>query len=136
LAQSSPIIPGSPVNSAVAINLDGANARITVASLIPLPRAAKPAATQAATTTYSASVTVVGVSGSFALDPASFSAHSATGQSFAVASTALNPLIARTVGAGQQVQANISFTVPSAQHITAILFTTRLGEQLGLWSTP
>jgi hypothetical protein len=124
------------VNSAVAINLDGANARITVASLIPAPRAAKPTAKQAATTTYSASVTVIGVSGSFALDPASFSAQSATGQSYPVALTGLNPLTARSVAAGQQVQASIGFTVPSAQHITAILFTTRLGEQLGLWSTP
>jgi hypothetical protein len=119
------------VNSAVAINLDGANAHITVASLIPAPRAAT-----SKTTTYTASVTVVGVSGSLALDPASFSAQSATGQSFPVAPTGLNPLTARTVGAGQQVQASIGFAVPPSQHITAILFTTRLGEQLGLWSIP
>ncbi|MDP9091413.1 MAG: DUF1942 domain-containing protein [Actinomycetota bacterium] len=123
-----------PVNSAVAINLDGANARITMSSLTPDPSAAtKPKS--GPTTTYTASVTVVGVSGSFALDPESFTAHSASGQSYRAVPPAVAPLTARTVGAGEQIHASIGFTVPSGQRITAILFTTRLGEQLGLWST-
>jgi hypothetical protein len=132
-SQPAPVVVGSPVNSALTIDVHGANAQITVSHLVA---AEKNPLTAPATTVYSAAVTIVGVSGSFAVDPSYFSARSASGASIPVTLGAVDtPLTLATVAPGHQVTGTIAFVVPRSQQIAAILFTTPLGEQLGLWST-
>lgn len=134
--RSNPIVVASPANTAMAINLDGADAQIAVSQLTAAPAATAGAAKPAAgMVTYTATVRVDGTSGTFALDPTEFTAHSLTGKTYAVATTPLTTLHSTTVAAGQHTSGQIAFTVPSTEHLSVVLFTTHLGEQLGLWST-
>jgi hypothetical protein len=121
----------------MAINLDGADARVAVSQLIAAPAAkSAPHAGQPATmTTYTAMVTITGTTGTFAITPAEFTAHSLTGRTYDVAAAPLTTLHSTSVGAGQHAAGAIAFTVPSSEHIEVVLFTTPLGEQLGLWAT-
>ena len=137
-APAKPIVVASPANTAMTINLDGADAQVAVSRLVAVPpanavKSAQPA--RPAMTTYTATVTVAGRSGAFSIDPAEFSAHSESGRTYAVAATASTTLPTTTVAAGQQTSGAIAFTVPTGEHIAVVLFTTPLGEQLGLWST-
>lgn len=132
-ASSSRIVVASPPNTAMVINLDGADAQVIVSTLTPAPVTTTAAKT--ASTTYTATVTVSGMSGAFSIDPSEFSAHSVTGQSYLVATDPQTTLAKTTVAAGHHAAGKIAFSVPSGEHIAVVLFTTPLGEQLGLWSS-
>ena len=127
------IVTGAAVDTALAINLKGATAMVTVSTLTPDPPEAsgpaKAGRTRSALTTYSATVSASGETGTFTLDPAYFSARSASGQVYPAGTGA-----AQSVTAGGHGEVTVTFLVPVGQHIAVVLLTTPLGEQLGLWA--
>ncbi|MDP9117327.1 MAG: DUF1942 domain-containing protein [Actinomycetota bacterium] len=126
-----PVRTGSPLDQGEAVNLNGATATITVSDLkidSPSPR------TDTKGTAYSVQVTVAALSGTFPLAPVNFSAQATSGGNFAALPAGSNQLGNAALSAGRQLQGRIEFLVPRGQQIAAIVYTTSLGEQLGLWS--
>jgi hypothetical protein len=122
------IVAGARVNVPVSINLGGANATVSVARLTP-------AAGTKTAATFRSVVTAVGVSGLFPLDPSNFTAQASDGHIYRATSTPTQGLTRSLIGAGQRTEGMISFVVPKTVQISAVLFTTSLGEQLAVWST-
>jgi uncharacterized protein DUF1942 len=124
------VIAGSKVEVPESINVNGADATVTVSKLTALPAAAN-----SPTVTYQTTVSALGVYGTFPLDKANFTAQSQTGASYHALAGSATPLAKTTVTAGQRVAGTIQFTLLRGQTVQTVLFTTSLGEQLGIWTT-
>lgn len=124
----------TPANRATTLTIDDGNgdtADVTVADL----RRGTPG--QFATikgTLYEATVTLVGVRGTFSVNPLFFAARSPAGDQFEVVLGATDDqLPAADVTPGQKLRGTIGFDVGAGQSISAILIQTPLGDQLGSW---
>lgn len=124
------VVEGSKVGVPVSINVNGADATVTVSKLTALPAAAN-----SRTVTYQSTVTALGVYGSFPLDRTNFTAQSQTGSSYHAQAGSTTPLAKSTVTSGLRVAGTVQFTLPRGQTVQTVLFTTSLGEQLGIWTT-
>jgi hypothetical protein len=125
-----PVVVGSKVDTPVSINVNGADATVTVSKLKQLP-----AATNAKAVPYQATVTALGVYGSFPIDSTNFSAESNSGATVHAQVGKATPLTKTVVTTGRRVAGTIVFSVPKGQSVQTVLFTTSLGEQLGIWTT-
>ena len=124
------VVEGSKVEVPVSINVNGADATVTVSKLTAMPAAA-----DSRTVTYQSTVSALGVYGTFPLDKANFTAQSQTGSSYHAVAGSTTPLGKTLVTAGRRVAGTIRFTLPRGQTVQTVLFTTSLGERLGIWTT-
>lgn len=127
-----PASAGAVSGSSIVMTVDNATASVTVSGF----KRSTPTGIGAATGDfYEATITVVGKTGAFDINPLYFNLRTADGTvvDIALASTQ-NQIDATSVNAGDKVVGTVGFDVPSGQKPELVQMKTVLGRLLGSWS--